>query len=209
MAVVTDEPPSGPVGFRQRFEVAYEVVVTSIVRGGHGIELMGHSLHSPTQEAGGALGLAIQEEHGDLCVETMTKRGVLLRDLFISQASKRCDSRRLSGFWRGQAGSPVPDQCHGSSSVPSRHKDFFHDELDRSTRNLGSCSYVEAPVLPLMSSTPQGRLSELLALKWDERGELHAIDKVNLLQVLKKVLTDEFFSSSLSTAPPPSESRDV
>ena len=75
MAVVTDEPPSGPVGFRQRPEVAYEVVVTSIVRGGHGIELMGHPLHSPTQEAGGALGLAIQEEHGDLCVETMTKRG--------------------------------------------------------------------------------------------------------------------------------------
>ena len=75
MAVVTDEPPSGPVGFRQRSEVAYEVVVTSIVRGGHGIELMGHPLHSPTQEAGGALGLAIQEEHGDLCVETMTKRG--------------------------------------------------------------------------------------------------------------------------------------
>ena len=89
------------------------------------------------------------------------------------------------------------------------HKDFFHDELDRSTRNLGSCSYVEGPVLPLMSSTPQGRLSELLALKWDERGELHTIDKINLLQVLKKVLTDEFFSSSLSTAPPPSENRDV
>ena len=62
MAVVTDEPPSGPVGFRQRSEVAYEVVVTSIVCGGHGIELMGHPLHSPTQEAGGALGLAIQEE---------------------------------------------------------------------------------------------------------------------------------------------------
>ena len=75
MAVVTDEPPSGPVGFRQRSEVAYEVVVTSIVRGGHGIELMGHPLHGPTQETGGALGLAIQEEHGDLCVETMTKRG--------------------------------------------------------------------------------------------------------------------------------------
>ena len=35
----------------------------------------------------------------------------------------------------------------------------------------------------------------------DERGELHAIDKVNLLQVLK-VLTDEFFSSSLITPPP-------
>ncbi|MGB1622544.1 MAG: hypothetical protein ACPHAS_07755 [Synechococcus sp.] len=48
-----------------------------------------------------------------------------------------------------------------------------------------------------MSSTPQGRLSELLALKWDERGELHSIDKINLLQVLKKVLTEEFFSSSL------------
>lgn len=48
-----------------------------------------------------------------------------------------------------------------------------------------------------MSSTPQGRLSELLALKWDERGELHSIDKINLLQVLKKVLTEEFFSSSI------------
>ena len=137
------------------------------------------------------------------------KEGVLLRDLFISQASKCSGSRRLRFIWRAQAGSPDPDRCHGSSSMPSLHKDFFHDELDRSTRNLGSCSYVEAPVLPLMSSTPQGRLSELLALKWDERGELHAIDKVNLLQVLKKVLTDEFFSSSLSTPPPPAESQDV
>ena len=64
MAVVTNEPTAGPVGFRQRSEVAHEVVVASIVRGGHGIELMGHPLHSPTQEAGGALGLAIQEEQG-------------------------------------------------------------------------------------------------------------------------------------------------
>lgn len=62
MALVTDEPPSGPVGFRQRSEVAHEVVVASIVRGGHCIQLMGHPLHSPTQEAGRALGLAIQEE---------------------------------------------------------------------------------------------------------------------------------------------------
>ena len=88
------------------------------------------------------------------------KEGVLLRDLFISQASKRSGSWWLRVIWRAQAGSPDPDRCHGSSSVPSLHKDFFHDELDRSTRNLGSCSYVEAPVLPLMSSTPQGRLSE-------------------------------------------------
>ena len=53
-----------------------------------------------------------------------------------------------------------------------------------------------------MPSTPNGRLSELLSLKWDERGELHAIDKINLLQVLKKVLSDDFFSSPI----PPSTS---
>ena len=137
------------------------------------------------------------------------KERALLRDLFISQASKRSDSRRLRGLWRGQWAVPFQVKAMVRHLCPHLYKDFFHDELDRSTRNLGSCSYVEAPVLPLMSSTPQGRLSELLALKWDERGELHAIDKVNLLQVLKKVLTDEFFSSSLSTPPPPSESRDV
>ena len=48
-----------------------------------------------------------------------------------------------------------------------------------------------------MATSPQGRLSELLALKWDERGELHSVDKVYLRQVLKKVLTEEFFVSSL------------
>jgi hypothetical protein len=58
-----------------------------------------------------------------------------------------------------------------------------------------------------MSSTPQGRLSELLALKWDERGELHSIDKINLLQVLKKVLTEEFFSSSLGEGHTPLTSQ--
>ena len=142
-------------------------------------------------------------------METMTKRGCCSE---IFSFLKQVNAPTAVGCGEsGELRLAVPFQINAMVRRRCRrlHKDFFHDELDRSTRNLGSCSYVEGPVLPLMSSTPQGRLSELLALKWDERGELHTIDKINLLQVLKKVLTDEFFSSSLSTAPPPSESRDV
>ena len=35
-----------------------------------------------------------------------------------------------------------------------------------------------------MTSTPHGRLSDLLALKWNERGELNAMDRIHLLEVL-------------------------
>ena len=46
-----------------------------------------------------------------------------------------------------------------------------------------------------MTSTPHGRLSDLLALKWNERGELNAIDRIHLLEVLRKVLSDDLYRS--------------
>ena len=42
-----------------------------------------------------------------------------------------------------------------------------------------------------MTSTPHGRLSDLLALKWNERGELNAVDRIHLLEVLRNVLSDD------------------
>ena len=48
-----------------------------------------------------------------------------------------------------------------------------------------------------MTSTPHGRLSDLLALKWNERGELNAMDRIHLLNVLRNVLPDDLYQSSL------------
>ena len=42
-----------------------------------------------------------------------------------------------------------------------------------------------------MTSTPHGRLSDLLSLKWNERGELNAMDRMHLLEVLRNVLSDD------------------
>ena len=71
MAPVADVLTTSLVGFRQSSEIADKVVVEPVVRGGNGIELMGHLLHGPTQEAGWTLGLAIQGTK-QFCVEVMT-----------------------------------------------------------------------------------------------------------------------------------------
>ena len=44
-----------------------------------------------------------------------------------------------------------------------------------------------------MTSTPHGRLSDLLAQKWNERGELNAMDRIHLLEVLRNVLPDDLY----------------
>ena len=54
-----------------------------------------------------------------------------------------------------------------------------------------------------MASTPHGRLSDLLALKWNERGELNATDRIHLLEVLRNVLSDDLCKPSIDGSSSP------
>lgn len=54
-----------------------------------------------------------------------------------------------------------------------------------------------------MTSTPHGRLSDLLSLKWNERGELNAMDRMHLLEVLRNVLSDDLCRSAIDGSSSP------
>ena len=152
------------------------------------------------------LGFGDPRERMFLC-GSYDKSSVVGIKLFISQASKAFDRRDPTSVVVSPfrcmsvhcSGVLIPDLWIGREAVTWCSVRISSTTITR----LGSFSQVvfrrlSSPFpLSAMSSTPQGRLSELLALKWDERGELHSIDKINLLQVLKKVLTEEFFCSSL------------
>ena len=54
-----------------------------------------------------------------------------------------------------------------------------------------------------MTSTPHGRLSDLLAQKWNERGELNAMDRIHLLEVLRNILPDDLYRPDFDGASSP------
>ena len=125
----------------------------------------------------------------------MTTQALLVSFGAFSAACLTLWTFRLVSAESSQAESP------SGRNWDALRKDFFHDNPHAMSRKLCGFCTLFVPIFQSMPSTPNGRLSELLSLKWDERGELHAIDKINLLQVLKKFCLMIFSSPIPPTTP--------